>query len=395
MDFQFTESQKALQSELRKFASEELPPWWNAWGPIEGYAREEYWPVAREMSRKLAAKGWLTMSWPEEYGGMHASHVEYLIYREEMSFHMVPGTDVGVGGVSWIGPSMMLFGSENQRKQHLPGIAAGETFWCTGYSEPDTGSDLASLKCRATRSGDDYVLNGQKVWTSGAHYFDWCWLAVRTDPDAPKHKGISLLLLDLSSPGVTVRPLMNLAGYEGFCEIFLDDVHVPVERRIGEENKGWYYIVKALDFERTAAIDYVSRARRLLATIVEHAGEASGGEFRSRNPAMAHRLAELFIECEIGRLMCYRIAWMGDQEIVPNYETSMAKTFGSELGQRVSNVATQLLGLYGQLAHGPRAPLSGMAEHGYLATRADTIAAGTSEINRNIIATRGLGLPRD
>jgi alkylation response protein AidB-like acyl-CoA dehydrogenase len=396
MDFHFTESQQALRSELREFISTEMPPWWKAWGPIEGYTRADYQPTAREMSKKLAARGWLTMSWPREYGGLEAPNLDYLVYREETAFHMVPGTDMGVGGVSWIGPSLMLFGSEAQKRRHLPAIASGDVFWCTGYSEPDSGSDLASLKSRATRRGDGFVLNGQKVWTSGAHCFDWCWLAVRTDPDVRKHKGISLLLLDLTSPGVTVRPLMNLAGYEGFCEIFLDDVHVPMDCLVGEENQGWYYIVKALDFERTAAIDYLSRARSLLFLLLDYARAPSGGTgVWGTDKATRHRLADLFVESEIGRMMCYRIAWMGDHGITPNYETSMVKNLSAELGQKIANVATQMLGMYGQLGDVPQAVLEGRAEHAYLATRADTIAAGTSEVNRNIIATRGLGLPRD
>jgi len=219
MDFDLTEKEKALQKELREFVAKELPPRWSESFDGDDYATDDAWAVTQQMSRKLAARGWLTMSWPKEYGGLGVSHMEQLVYREEVAFNLVPGTDMGVGGVTWVGPSLMLFGSEEQRKEHLPRIAAGETYWCTGYSEPDAGSDLASLKCRAVRRGDDYVLNGQKVWTSAAHRCSWCWLAARTDPDAPKHKGISLFLLDLKSPGVTIRPLVNLAGSAGFCEV--------------------------------------------------------------------------------------------------------------------------------------------------------------------------------
>lgn len=395
MDFGFTEKEVALQKKLRGFVANELPPGWKEYGAGEEYATDEGWAVTRQMSRKLAARGWLTMSWPKEHGGLGASRMEHLIYREEMGFHSVPGTDMGVGGVRWVGPSLMLFGSEEQKKEHLPGIAAGETYWCTGYSEPDAGSDLASLQCQAARQGDDYVLNGQKVWSSAAHRCAWYWLAARTDARAPKHKGISLFLLDLKSPGVTIKPLINLAGYPGFCEVFLDNVRIPKNYLVGEENRGWYYVAVALDFERTSGIDTLSRGRQLLFAIMDYARVTKrDGEALSKNPIMRHDFAELAIECEVGRLMCYRIAWMEDRGLVPNYEASMVKNFGAELGQRIANAGIKITGLYGQLGAGPRAPIGGMAQRSYLVTCGDTIAAGTSEINRNIIATRGLGLPR-
>ncbi|MCJ7521214.1 MAG: acyl-CoA dehydrogenase family protein, partial [Dehalococcoidia bacterium] len=212
MNFEFSDKEKALRKEFKEFADKELPPGWVLGGYAEEYCTDYNWEVTQRISKKLSQKGWLTMAWPREYGGQEAAHSEYLLYREEMTYHMVPGTDMGVGGVSWIGQSLIIFGSDEQKKIHLPGIAAGETYWCTGYSEPESGSDLASLKCRAVRKGDEFVVNGQKVWTSAAHRAAWCWLAVRTDPEAPKHKGISLFLVDLKTPGVTVNPLINLAG---------------------------------------------------------------------------------------------------------------------------------------------------------------------------------------
>ena len=395
MDFDFTEEQEALRKELKEVAKRELPPNWKGGGYAEEYCDDESFAVAQQISKKLAAKGWLTMAWPKEYGGMGASPTDYLIYREEMAYNMVPGTDMGVGGVSWIGQSLIIFGTEEQKKKHLPGIAAGETYWCTGYSEPEAGSDLAALKCRAVRKGDEYIINGQKVWTSVAHRASWCWLAVRTDPDAPKHKGISLLLVDLKTPGVTVNPLMNLAGLPENCEIFCDDAHVPADCLVGEENQGWRYIMTALAFERTAGIEHLGRNRRMVDELVKYAKEIRrNGRPLSEDPVVRHKLAELAIECQVGRLMCYNIAWMEDKGLVPGYEASMAKNFCAELGQRLSNIGLGIMGLYGQLQASPRAPVRGILHTAYLFSIGDTIGAGTSEINRTVIATRGLGLPR-
>jgi alkylation response protein AidB-like acyl-CoA dehydrogenase len=302
---------------------------------------------------------------------------------------------MGVGGVNWIGPTLMIFGTEEQKKKHLPKIGAGETFWCTAYSEPEVGSDMASMKCRAVRKGNEYVINGQKVWISGGHRAHWCWMGVRTDPDAPKHRGITLILIDMKTPGVTVKPLLNMADSYANCEVFFDDAHVPVENRIGEENQGWRYIMTALDFERTAGIDLTARAHRMTDELVKYCKQAKrNGKPLSENPIIRNRLADLLVECEVGRLMCYRIAWMEDRNQVPNYEASTAKTLGAELGQKISNIGLDLMGLYGQLGHGHSVPIKGMLHEAYLYTRGDTIAGGTSEINRNVIAMRGLGLPR-
>ena len=207
MDFRFTEKEETLRRELKEFARAELPPGWVGGGYAEEYCTDYGWEVTQRIVKKLAQRGWLTMSWPQEYGGLGATHTEYLIYREEMAYNMVPGADMGVGGVSWIGPSLILFGSEEQKKKHLPAIAAGEAFWCTGYSEPEAGSDLATLKCRAERKGNEYVINGQKVWTSAAHRASWCWLAVRTDPEAPKHKGIRTARSSSMTPTSLPTPL--------------------------------------------------------------------------------------------------------------------------------------------------------------------------------------------
>ncbi len=395
MDFSFTPEQDELRRQMKEFAKTDIPPEWTGGGYAEEYGTDEGWEVAKKVSRKLAQRGWLTMAWPREFGGMAATKTQYLVYREEMAYNIIPGGDMGVGGVSWIGQSLILFGTEEQKKKHLPGIASGEVYWCTGYSEPEAGTDLAALKTRAVRKGDEYIVNGQKVWTSAAHRADWCWLGVRTDPDAPRHKGISVLLVDMKTPGVTVNPLLNLAGNLENSEVFYDDVHVPAENLVGQENDGWRVIMTALSFERTAGIDFLGRNKRLLDEVIEYCKTTKrNGKLLSEDPVIRNKIAEFAIECELGRLMCYNIAAMEDQGQIPGYEASATKNFTAEMGQRLAQFAVNVEGLYGQVESGPRALLRGMAQTVYMFSVGDTIGAGTSEVNRMVIATRGLGLPR-
>ena len=232
MDFRFTDEEEAFRGELQSFLKQELPPEWDGMDDDEG-SSERSRAFSRRMSKKLAEKGWLTMAWPREHGGQERSIMEQLLYREETAYQRVPGTDMGTGGVSWVGPTLMRYGTEEQ-KRHLQGIANGDEYWCTLYSEPGSGSDLASLQTKAVRDGDDYVINGSKTWTSGGHLADMGWLAARTDADAPKHKGISMFLLDMKTPGVTVRPLINMAGSHHFNEVFFDDVRIPQRERVGD-----------------------------------------------------------------------------------------------------------------------------------------------------------------
>jgi alkylation response protein AidB-like acyl-CoA dehydrogenase len=263
--------------------------------------------------------------------------------------------------------------------------------WCQGFSEPGSGSDLASLQTRATKDGDDFVINGQKIWTSNAHHADWIFLLARTDPDAPKHRGISFFLLDMKSPGISIRPLINLAGQHGFNETFFDNVRVPKENLVGEENRGWYIAATTLDFERSG-INRIAAATRTLNAIVDHVRATPALRARAD---VRHRLAELALEFDLGRMLAYRVAWMQSRKLVPNYEASMSKLFGSEMQQRLANFCVNTLGLGGQLLpEDRRTPLEGRAGLYYQTSLSLTIAAGTSEVQKNIIATRGLGLPR-
>jgi alkylation response protein AidB-like acyl-CoA dehydrogenase len=343
--------------------------------------------------QKLAKRGWIAPAWPKEYGGASLSVMQQFIMNEEFAENRVP--PVGGMGVSMVGPTLITHGNDEQKKEHLSRILSGETHWCQGFSEPGSGSDLASLQTRAVKDGDDYVINGQKIWTSGAHLANWMFMMARTDPDAPKHKGISYFLVDMKSPGIEVRPLTNLANQNMFNEVFFQDVRVPAKNIVGELNRGWYVGTTTLDFERSSIGSAVG-LRLQLDELVKFAKENEGtGLSRTRYlQSIKAELADRYIESNVARMMSYRVVTMQAKGLIPNHEASMTKLFASELNQRIARTGIKVMGLYGQL-YGDGAPLKGRYESTYMTSLASTIAGGTSEIQRNIIATRGLGLPRD
>ena len=390
MEFKFTAEDEEFRAELRAFMKAELPDPWEGAGR---YPEDDDWDLNRAIRQKMAEKGWLTMHWPEEYGGQNASPVKSAIYNEEIAYLRAPGRDIF--GVRMLGPTLMIHGSDEQKLTHLPAVAKGEIQWCQGYSEPESGSDLASLSTRAVRDGDELVINGGKVWTTMAHRADWIMLLTRTDPDAPKHRGISFVLVDMKSPGVTVRPIINMAGGHEFNQVTFDDVRVPRANVVGEEDRGWYVAVTLLDFERSG-IDYSAAARRLLDDTREFATETKqNGIPLIEIPWVRTLMSDRYIDCEVARLMAYNVAYMQSQDLIPTKEASMSKVFGSETVQRVTEAALDILGMYGTLGREEKwAPLKGRVQENWMNAFAGTIAAGTSEIQRNIIAGRGLGLPR-
>ena len=388
MNFKFSESEEAFREELKSWLNTEL-----AARPGSDSNPDSEWAFNLEMRRKLPEKGWLTMAWPEEYGGQSASHMMQVIFAEEMSYNNAPGRDVF--GTKMMAPTLMIHGTEDQKQQFLPPVSRGDVQWCQGYSEPESGSDLASLQTRAIEDGDDFVVNGTKVWTSGAHRADHIMVLTRTDPDAPKHRGISFLLCDMNTPGITVNPIINMAGDHSFNMVTFEDVRIPKKNLVGEQNRGWYVGATLLDFERSG-VDYSAGAKRTLEELVEFAKTNSkNGVLLANDPVTRNRLSDLAIEVEVSKLISYNIAWMQGQGLVPNKEASMGKVLGTELQQHVSETGMHMLGMHGQLEPGSKhAPLEGKVEHMYLTDVSQTIQAGTSEIQRNIIATRGLGLPR-
>ena len=389
MDFRFSESEEKFREELTSWLNRELA---SRPGDDEDNS-DSSWDFNLVMRKKLAEKGWLTMAWPEEYGGQSASHMMQVIFSEEMSYNRAPGRDVF--GTRMMAPTLMIHGTEEQKKQFLPPVSRGDVQWCQGYSEPESGSDLASLQTRAVEDGDDFVVNGTKIWTSSAHRADHIMVLTRTDPDAPKHRGISFLLCDMNTPGITVNPIINMADEHGFNMVTFEDVRIPKKNLVGEQNRGWYVGATLLDFERSG-VDYSAGAKRTLEELVDFAkNNKKNGTLIADDPVMRNRFADLAIEVEVSKLISYNIAWMQSQGLVPNKEASMGKVLGTELQQHVSYTGMQMLGMHGQLGPGSsHAPLKGRIEHMYLTDVSQTIQAGTSEINRNIIATRGLGLPR-
>jgi alkylation response protein AidB-like acyl-CoA dehydrogenase len=325
----------------------------------------------------------------KEYGGMALGPVEQLVFGEEMAYARAPDGARGPA-VGYAGPTIMMYGTDEQKRRHLPGITSWDVVWCQGFSEPGSGSDLASLQSTAVRDGDHWILNGTKVWTSSGHYADWMYLLARTDPEAPKHRGISYFLLDLKTPGVSFRPLPNMAGRKGFGQFFFDNVRLPPDALLGEVNRGWYLATTTLDLERSN-IANAGGARRTVDDLCRYIRDSG----RHASESHRARLAELRVEVEVATMLSYRVASMLAAGAVPNQEASLLKLFLSELDQRIAGAGLSVLGLRGELMPGsPLAKLRGQFALTYLTTVPRTIAGGTSEIQRNIIATRGLGLPR-
>jgi alkylation response protein AidB-like acyl-CoA dehydrogenase len=396
MDWRDTPEQAAWRASIRTFLKAELPPQFTDQdldfenllelrrNPGELKDAFESWRKA------LAGKGWMAPAWPKEYGGAGMNAIDQFILNHEFAEARAPQT--GGLGVMMLGPTLISHGNEEQKQQHIPRILDGTVQWCQGYSEPGSGSDLASLQTRAVRDGDDYIVNGQKIWTSGAHLADWCFCLARTDPDAPKHRGISYFLIDMKTPGITVRPLINMAGHHGFNEVFFEDVRVPARNIVGEVNRGWYVGTTTLDFERSSIGNSVGARQaveRNLTWMRAHKAEITPTDYAS----VKNQWADRWIEVTVATNLAFRIISMQAAGQIPNSEASIAKLFNTELSQRTIRTSQKMLGMWGGLTD-KRAPMKGSAAVGYMSSVPATIAGGTSEIQRNIIATRGLGLPR-
>jgi len=393
MNFKDNPEEAAFRAEVREFINKEIAENVRDADPEQGMYRRAGQERLRDVRQKLARRGWIAAAWPKEYGGAGLGVMQQFIMNEEFAENRVP--PVGGMGVSMVGPTLITHGTEVQKKEHLSAILSGTTHWCQGFSEPGSGSDLASLQTRAVKDGDDYIINGQKIWTSGAHLANWMFMMARTDPEAPKHKGISYFLVDMKSPGIEVRPLINLANQEMFNEVFFQDVRVPAKNIVGELNRGWYVGTTTLDFERSSIGSAVGLNHALNELVKYARANAASGVSRSGYLAsIKAELADRFVEAMVARLMSYRVVTMQAKGLIPNHEASMTKLFASELNQRIARTGIKVLGLYGQL-WGSDAPMKGRYESTYMTSLSSTIAGGTSEIQRNIIATRGLGLPRD
>ena len=394
MDFRFTPEQEAFRREVSEFLSENLPEDWDQYPEVEtGYKDDESWALAQALRAKAAERNWIALGWPVEYGGLGKPTIEQTIFQDEWISSGAPGHNVH--GVKMLGPALMVHGSEEQKREYLPKIANAQAWWCQGYSEPGAGSDLASLETRAVEDGDDFVVNGSKIWTSGGHRADHIFMLVRTNPDAPKHKGISFLLSEMDAPGLTIRPIYDAAGNWSFNQLFFDNMRVPKRNLVGEQDLGWYVGTTVMNFERSG-VEYAARGDRMLRRLTSYMAEESTGDGRLIDgPIPRNLLAQCLIDCRVSRMLAYNVSWMQGQGKVPNREASEVKVFGSEMLQRVALVGTRIIGVGSQLLEGSRrAPVNGKFGYWHLQQLGGTVGAGTSEIQRNVIATMGLGLPR-
>ncbi len=396
MDFQFGEKEEKFRGEIREFVKENLPNGYMG-QMFEEELSDEEWEFAMSIAKKLAEKKWLTISWPEEFGGMGASHWQRIVFAEEVGYWGIPGTGMGVSGTAWVGPSLMLFGTKEQQEKYIPLIASGDPdgVWCTGYSEPDSGSDLASMDTFAEKVGDEYIINGQKVWTSCAHYARWMWLACRTNRDVKKkHHGLSLFLVDMKSEGLKVSPLKNFVGGHVFNEVFFNDVRIPAENLVGVENNGWSQLMRALSFERGIALPATARAQRVLDELVEHAKETD----IIGKPIIRQKLADLALDVESARVLAHEAAWKAGKGDVVIHEPSRDKANSDVLMEKLTRIGSDILGAYSQMdlmqKDSKWTKLRGSFEHMYYYCIGMAIAAGTTDTQRNIVAQFGLQLPR-
>ena len=393
MQLEFNSSQKKFRQEIRSFLEETLGSEWDGILP-DTYFTEENFPKVRLLTKKLAQKGWLTMSWPKEYGGLEMSHVDQMIFSEEMAYYRAPTRDMTIG-TELVGPTLMLYGEKYQKEKFLPSISNGDSIFCQGFSEPGSGSDLASLKTSAIKDGDDYIINGSKIWTSGAHKSTHCYLMTRTNTDAPKHKGISIFIVDMKSAGISVKPIENMFGVHYFNEIFFDNVRVPAENMVGQENEGWYIAAKSLDFERSGASRFSAIKKNLEDILLLSKNTTLNGSTLSSEPKFRRRYSKLWTSNEAGKLLSHKVCWMQSQGLIPNREAAASKLIGSEIAQKISRFGINSANLYGLLEPDNNwAPMKGRLSIDWMDTISFTIRSGTSEIQKNIIATRGLGLPR-
>jgi alkylation response protein AidB-like acyl-CoA dehydrogenase len=393
MDFNYNPEDEAFRQDVRAWlkANAKHAPVIRDVFAEEG---EDHWRARIAWHKRLYEGGWVAPHWPKEYGGRGCSLLQTIIYHEELERAGVREPYAGMG-ISLVGPTLMHWGSEEQKRRYIPKILAGDEIWCQGYSEPNAGSDLASLQTRAIEEGDYFIVNGSKIWTSMAQYADWIFLLVRTDPEAPKHKGISYLLVDMHSPGITVRPLVQMTGAKGFNQVFFEDVRVPRENVVGEKNQGWQVAITTLMFERAGSVG----DRGAMNEVRELAGLAKrlkrNGKSAWEDASVRQKLAEFACEAQALRYTGYRQLTRQLKGLPPGPEGSMMKLCRTELMLRMATYSMELLGAWSQLEY--EAPLAidrGMWAYRMLSVRGGTIAAGTNQVQHNIIGERVLGLPK-
>jgi alkylation response protein AidB-like acyl-CoA dehydrogenase len=395
MDLNLTPQEQQFRDEFRAWLEANAPKDWEQRFP-RGEDTQERFEFLRAWQKTMFEAGWVGIHWPKEYGGRGATLIEQALFIEEIARTKVPAP-INVLGLSLLGPTLIKYGTEAQKQRFLANILSGDEIWCQGYSEPNAGSDLAALRSEAVLEGDHFVVNGQKTWTSFGHHADWCFAVVRTDPDVPKHKGLTYMLIDMHSPGVSLRPLKQMTGESEFNEVVFQNVHVPVENVVGKVNDGWNIAIATLMFERgTLGASLQITFKRQIERLIELSKTIMrNGRPASEDSIIRQKLAQMYAEIEIFRLNQLRTLTRMNKTGVPGAEGSIQKIFWSEMNQRMQQVAMEMLGPYGQLAGESQYAVDhGEWAHAYLRSRGNTIEAGTSEIQRNIIGHFVLGLPK-
>jgi alkylation response protein AidB-like acyl-CoA dehydrogenase len=386
MDLKLTAEEESFGGNLRAWLVDNVPEPW----PKEKQTEQDgYIQFLRDWQRKLFDGGWAGLSWPKAYGGQGVSPIQQSIFLSEVVRAKAP-RNIGVIGQGLVGPTLIVCGTEEQKKKFLPRILNGDDVWCQGYSEPNSGSDLASLGTRAVRDGDDFVVNGQKIWTSFAHIAEWCLLLVRTDPDVPKHKGITCLLVDMKSKGISTKPLRQMSGESGFNEVFFTDVRVPAENQLGELNRGWGVGVAVLMNERAnLGPGIYTLIKSNLDSLIERCKtQKRNGRLLAEDPIVQQKIGQAVTELEIVRLTMDRALSKSNAGETPGPEGSILKLGWSEANQRLVQLSMEILGDASQLETFD----SGTWAYNYLRSRGNTIEGGTSEVQRGILAERVLGL---
>jgi alkylation response protein AidB-like acyl-CoA dehydrogenase len=392
MDFNYTAEDEAFRAELRAWLKKNCQYATPMREPLADESEGD-WEARIRWHRKLNEGGWVAINWPKEYGGRGASILQNIIYHEELERAGTAQPFTGFG-IPLLGPTLIHCGTGEQKRRFLPRILAAEEIWCQGYSEPNAGSDLAGLQTRAIEDGDDFVVNGSKIWTSAANHADWIFLLVRTAPDAPKHKGISYLLVDMTAPGVTVRPLVQMTGARGFNQVFFEDVRAPRHNLVGQKNQGWQVALTTLMFERSSGHD--RGIAKQVSELVELAKRVPrNGSVAWEVSGVRQKVAQFRLEAEAIKYTSYRQLTRQLKGLPPGPEGSMLKLCSTELALRIAMFAMELLGPYSQLeSEASFAIDGGRWSQRMLAARGPTIYAGSNQIQHNIIGERVLGLPK-
>jgi alkylation response protein AidB-like acyl-CoA dehydrogenase len=393
MELAYSKTDEAFRKEVRSWLKKNLPKKDKAVSELMPHDPERV-RLAKEWQRKLYDAGYVAMSWPKEYGGQNADAMRQTIVNEELVLARAPGL-VGASGLLMLGPTLIQYGTEEQRRRYLPKILTAEEIWCQGYSEPGAGSDLASLRTRAEIVGDEFIVNGQKVWTSNAQFSDWMFCLVRTDPDAPKHRGISYILIDMNTPGITVRPLVQMTGDAGFNEVFFDNVRVPRTNLVGELNQGWMVANNTLFHERNL-LGSTTRTQLMMQNLIRLArSHQRYGKPAADDPIMRQKLSSLLTRVEAMKYHSYRQLTNAIKGRPPGVGAMVNKLVGTELNHDICALALEIMNSYAPLKKGAAHVINyGTWQYEFMFTLGLVIGGGTSEIQKNIISERGLGMPK-